>query len=253
MDWSNNSLPAKVYPRVIGSQYLEVIYQQVSKTETQLMDKYERRRQRLIELRDTHCGGSAADLARKIERDPSYVTRMLYQEGKPGKKRIADDMIEVIESAFNLTRGWLDGVEASSTTVEAGPAIRGRVPLISWVRAGDFCEAIDLFSPGDAEDWMSCPVSHSEYTYALRVRGMSMEPRFREGEIIIVDPKVSPDNGRFVIAKRLDANEVTLKQLVIEGGEPFLQALNPAWPERIIRLNEAWMICGVVICKMEVL
>ncbi len=41
------------------------------------MDKYERRRQRLQELINTRCGGIAAVLARKIEREPSYVARML--------------------------------------------------------------------------------------------------------------------------------------------------------------------------------
>lgn len=72
------------------------------------MDKYERRRLRLLELRDTRCNGKAATLARDIGRDASYVTRMLYPAGKAGKKRIADDMIEIIEAAFKLPHGWLD-------------------------------------------------------------------------------------------------------------------------------------------------
>ncbi len=77
-----------------------------------LMDKYEKRRLRLIEIRDTLCNGKVVDLARRIEREQSYVSRMLYPEGKKWKKRIADDMVEVIETAFNLPRGWLDGLDA---------------------------------------------------------------------------------------------------------------------------------------------
>jgi HTH-type transcriptional regulator, cell division transcriptional repressor len=72
------------------------------------MDKYEVRRQRLILLRDTKAKGKAANVAKAIERDASYVTRMLYPEGKKGKKRIADDMIELIEKSFSLPKGWLD-------------------------------------------------------------------------------------------------------------------------------------------------
>ncbi|WP_217870832.1 hypothetical protein [Chromobacterium violaceum] len=71
------------------------------------MDKYERRRLRLIELRDKHCHGRNADLARVIDRDASYVGRMLYPEGKAGKKRIAEDMVEIIEKSFGLP-GWFD-------------------------------------------------------------------------------------------------------------------------------------------------
>lgn len=73
------------------------------------MDKYEIRRVRLAELRDTRCGGNTAELSRRLERSPTYVMRMLYPADKAGRKRIADDMIEVIEKAFDLPHGWLDG------------------------------------------------------------------------------------------------------------------------------------------------
>lgn len=71
------------------------------------MDKYEIRRQRLIWLRDNRCEGANVDLARRIGKDASYVGRMLYPDGKAGKKRIAEDMADTIESAFSLRKGWL--------------------------------------------------------------------------------------------------------------------------------------------------
>lgn len=77
------------------------------------MDKYEIRRVRLAELRDTRCNGKAAELARRIVRSPTYVLRMLYPSDNPNRKRIADDMIEVIERAFDLPHGWLDGKNES--------------------------------------------------------------------------------------------------------------------------------------------
>lgn len=78
------------------------------------MDKYEQRRLRLEELIKTRCDGVSAVFARRIERDASYVARMLYPEGKAGKKRIADDMMEVIEKAFALPRGYLDAPDDAS-------------------------------------------------------------------------------------------------------------------------------------------
>ncbi|QIR27650.1 helix-turn-helix transcriptional regulator [Kluyvera genomosp. 3] len=74
------------------------------------MNKYEIRRQRLLYIRDRLCNGRAIEIARKIGREPSYVSRMLYPEGKKQKKRIADGMIELIESSFDLPRGWMDGI-----------------------------------------------------------------------------------------------------------------------------------------------
>lgn len=102
------------------------------------MDKYERRRLNLIELRDKKCNGKAAELAKKIGRDPSYVSRMLYEEKKPGKKRIADDMIEVIEAAFSLPRGWLDsdGYQGDQITVgdDGTPMIADSAPMIAGMK-----------------------------------------------------------------------------------------------------------------------
>ena len=66
------------------------------------MDKYESRRQRLRQLIDERCAGVSSSFAKQIGRDASYVTRMLYPEGKAGRKRIADDMMEIIEAAFDL-------------------------------------------------------------------------------------------------------------------------------------------------------
>lgn len=78
------------------------------------MDKYERRRLNLIKLRDEQCNGVNAELARRIGREASYVNRMFYPEGKKGKKRIGDDIKELIETEFKLQVGWLDGVQSEN-------------------------------------------------------------------------------------------------------------------------------------------
>lgn len=85
------------------------------------MDKYELRRQKLITLRDERCNGKVVEVAKTICREPSYVSRMLYPEGKKGKKRIADDMVEVIELSFNLPRGWMNGVTVITNADEQSP------------------------------------------------------------------------------------------------------------------------------------
>jgi len=131
------------------------------------------------------------------------------------------------------------------------PALRVQVPLISWVQAGELCESAAPFQPDAADEWMPCPVPHSKHAYALRVRGPSMEPKFHEGEIVVVDPEAIAFSGRFVIAKKTGLQEVTLKQLIMDGGETYLKAANPNWPDQIIRITEQWIICGVVICKIE--
>lgn len=173
--------------------------------------------------------------------------------------------VEKIAKALKVSTDWLwKGGSQKETTptfsdanVEPGPAIKGYVPLISWVQAGSWCEVSDVRTLDDAEIWLPCAASHSPQSYALRVRGLSMynqhERRsFRDGDIIFVDPAKDAENGSLVIAKLMDSQEATFKQLVLEGSRQFLKPLNPAWPDPIIELDDDAMICGVVFSKLEI-
>ncbi|MFK7701765.1 LexA family protein [Pseudomonas caspiana] len=179
--------------------------------------------------------------------------------------------VEKIARALQVNSQWLwtgqNGAEnfpqpsakllRGSSNVEPGPQVRGDVPLISWIQAGSWCEISDVRSVEDVDTWLPCAVYHSKETYALRVRGLSMfnphERRsFRDGDIIYVDPQRDPENGSLVIAKLIDSDEATFKQLVIEGSRRFLRPLNPTWPEPVIEIPPDAVICGVVISKVEI-
>ncbi|CAB3705951.1 putative HTH-type transcriptional regulator [Achromobacter ruhlandii] len=138
----------------------------------------------------------------------------------------------------------------SGTNVAPGPDLYTPIPLISWVQAGDWCTVVDNFAPGDAEEWLPCPRAHSPSAFALRVRGVSMEPKYQDGDIIFVDPEVQANHGRNVVV-RLDNDEAaTFKQLVEEGNKRYLRPLNPDWPgPKLIPINGNATICGVVIGK----
>lgn len=60
-------------------------------------------------------------MARRLGKDASYVSRLLYPPGKAGKKRIGDDMVDVIEQAFMMPRGWLSTPADEATTVTTIP------------------------------------------------------------------------------------------------------------------------------------
>lgn len=66
------------------------------------MDKFERRRLRLIRIRDELCNENVADLARKLEKEPSYVHRMLYPSGKKDKKNIGEDSVDAVLKKFGI-------------------------------------------------------------------------------------------------------------------------------------------------------
>lgn len=125
----------------------------------------------------------------------------------------------------------------------AGPEIGGAVPLLSDVQAGSYKEFVDNFHPGDGgAELIPTSVPIKRHTFALRVSGDSMEPDFRDGMVLIVEPEFEPQPGDYVIAKNGDG-ETTFKQLVRDGGEWYLKPLNTRYPLRPLGVST---IVGVV-------
>lgn len=131
---------------------------------------------------------------------------------------------------------------AGKHELEPAPDLKGTVPLINDVPAGDFREMIDNLTPGEGERvTTSYPIRR--HTFALRVKGDSMEPDFPAGIILIVEPDREPLPGNFVIAKNGN-NETTFKQLVKDGSDWYLKPLNTRYPLKL--LGDA-QIVGVVL------
>lgn len=76
-------------------------------------------------------------------------------------------------------------------------------------------------------------------------------PSFREGDTVFIDPDIEPKNRSLVVMRLEDKNEATFKRLLIDGEDRFLEALNPNWPEKIIKLESGSTICGVAIARLE--
>lgn len=119
-------------------------------------------------------------------------------------------------------------VSGHDLNVRVAPASRGRVPVISAVQAGNLTDVVDNFAPGDADEWIETGVPVNRHTFALIVEGDSMEPVFTAGMRIVVEPDIDANVGDYVIAGNGD--QATLKKLVRDDGELYLQPLNPRYP-----------------------
>lgn len=126
-----------------------------------------------------------------------------------------------------------------------------KLPIISWVSAGNFSEIADPYPVGESDDWVAVMgKALSKNAFALRVVGNSMtrdkDPSFNEGDIIICDPNIAPNPGDFVIAKDVNLQEATFKQLSKDGSQWFLEPLNPKYPLIPIDKPELRVIAKVV-------
>ena len=128
---------------------------------------------------------------------------------------------EALVSAFpreRVSQRWLrDGAgsmgdkDRSESNVTPAPIGARSIPVISAIQAGMWCEIVDRFQPGDADEYLMTDLELSAHAFALTIRGNSMLPEFNPGDRVIIDPAVSPHPGDFVAAKNGD-QEATFKK-----------------------------------------
>ena len=186
--------------------------------------------------------GAPGALARRAGSSAAYFSQL-----RSGHRRMGDDLAARLEAAAGKPRGWMDEPHPDRAAADDAPwsAGGGDCPLISLVQAGAWTEAREF---PDAEAFLHCPVRCGRHTFALRVAGESMTPRFQDGDLIFVDPDAAPRNNSYVVVRRGDGSgAATFKQLIEEEGRRYLKALNPDWPGRIVEADPDAAICGVVV------
>jgi len=98
------------------------------------------------------------------------------------------------------------------------PLSAGRlVPVINKVSAGYPRDFNDLDYPvGIADDYIRCPDLHDPNAFAVRVVGDSMEPRFRQGDIVVFSPAAEVHNGDDCFVRFAEPHETTFKRVFFE-------------------------------------
>lgn len=206
-----------------------------------------RLKERLDEL-----GMSQSTLAERAHVSQSLISNMAAGRVEETRK------LAPIAQSLGVRPDWLATGRGPKLTLGGddeptkGKSIRQWLPLISWVQAGAFCEAIDLLEPGDAEEWFPISRTLSKHSYVLQVNGDSMTSEsgksYPAGTYIFVDPERQPENGSNIIVKDSEGH-VTFKKLSIDGSRSYLVPLNTRYP--IIEMTQDMAVCGVVVASQQ--
>lgn len=171
-------------------------------------------KQRFAALATARPDISQADLARATGAKPPSVNAWFSGDTKSMKGETAAKAAALYGcSAIWLATGVGPMYGAPESASNVAPAKLGarRVPVISAIQAGMWTEIVDSFQPGDAGDWLLTDIDLSDSAFALDIRGNSMEPEFKDGDRVIIDPEIAPQPGDFVAAKNGE-QEATFKK-----------------------------------------
>lgn len=184
-------------------------------------------------------GLSASGLAKKAGLDPTTfnVSKRISREGKP--RWPSTESVAKILDATGSSLGEFVGLVGDDTG-SAGPF---RIPVIGLAEAGSGGYFDDSGYPvGSGWDEVAFPDINDPAAYALEISGDSMNPVYRDGDIIIVSPAASIRRGdRVVVSTR--SGEIMAKQLQRRTARRIeLKSLNPDYPDRDLDVREiAWM------------
>ncbi|EGQ61559.1 phage repressor [Acidithiobacillus sp. GGI-221] len=94
---------------------------------------------------------------------------------------------------------------------------------------------VDPYSLGACSREIAVSEVVSDSAFALEIKGDSMLPEYHEGDIVIIDPAVTPQPGDYVVVKNQE-EEATFKKYRPRGrndrGEEYFEVvpLNPDYP-----------------------
>ena len=165
-----------------------------------------------------------------------------------GQRGASFDIIVNILCALGETvEGMLAEIRRSRSNVEpARMSSPAPIPVVSWVTAGSWREVCDVFEPGDSDEWIESDV-RGRNVFALRVTGDSMDPEFKDGEIIIVNPHIEAVPNDYVVVKNIKG-EATFKQLKKYGQRWVLHPINPRYEDEEVKKGD-FAIIGKVVKK----
>jgi phage repressor protein C with HTH and peptisase S24 domain len=198
---------------------------------------------RALDALAAEAGMSASGLARRAGLDPTTFN--------PSKRRMPDgrarwpsteSLAKALDAAGADLEAFAHLVIGRQTTLSSRAPAR-RIPLIGMAQAGiDGFFGDAGYPAGAGWDEVTLPEVGDPHAYALEISGDSMEPVYRDGDMIVVSPSAPIRRGDRVVV-RTARGEAMAKQLVRRSARRIeLRSLNPDHPDFNFELAEvAWV------------
>ena len=193
-------------------------------------------------LAEAH-GLSASALARRAGLDATTFnkSKRMTAQGKP--RWPSTESVAKILRATNTSLAEFVALVGD----DAGQALAQRIPVIGHAQAGQQGFFDDAgFPVGTGWDEVLFPHVGDPHAYALEVSGDSMEPVYRDGDLIVVSPQAAVRRGDRVVVKTTEG-EVMAKQLLRQTMSRIeLTSLNANHDDRTVPLENLAFMARIV-------
>ena len=168
------------------------------------------------------AGLNADELAAKIGKDRSTIYR--YESNEIEK--LPTSIIEPLSRALGVHPSYLMGWEANEGLIDIPVATTGvMIPVLGYVRAGVPMTAVENII--DYEEISKEDAAKGEH-FGLVVKGDSMEPRFAEGDVVIVRKQETVENGEIAVVL-VNGDDATVKKFYRSDNGIKLVSTNPTY------------------------
>ncbi len=189
-------------------------------------------------------GLTASGLAKRAGLDPTTFNPSKRQT-PDGRARwpSTESLAKVLEATGASLEAFAYLVAGERTLGSSSQNARRRIPLIGMAQAGSDGFFDDGgFPVGGGWDEVSIPEIGDANAYALEIAGDSMEPVFRDGDMIVVSPAAAIRRGDRVVVRTMKG-EAMAKQLARRSARRIeLRSLNPEHQDYTFELSQVlWM------------
>ena len=188
-------------------------------------------------------GINESELARRTGIGQPVVHRIC--SGETDNPKVAT--LSPIANFFAISISQLIGDEPLSPERIPGtfnPDAQGwrQIPLLAWNQVLHWPNLTEKLAPLPT---ISTDIELGQHAYAVSTRDTTMEPRFPEGTILLIDPNLTPNSLDFAIVHVEGYDLPNFKQVLIDGGHTILKPLNTDF--KTLLLDKPHKFLGVMV------
>lgn len=190
------------------------------------------------------------DIAETMGKTQGAIGHWLTGRRMPNVNEVAQ-MINItgVDKVILNSDGTVEDFEPNAEIVKVKKS--NSYPLISSIQAGLWTETFD-YKDSMGYEYIDTEIDAGPDAFFLRISGLSMEPKFSEGDLVLIDIRKHPQPGDYVAAVN-GTGEATLKRYRelgewSESGNPHFELipLNSDFPT-LSSMKQDIRIIGVAV------